>query len=135
MMNVADFDALLVQKQNFNNLDNLAASAANQQMTQQAVKSVQAVQAMPTATGYMPENATLPMFQKQAEAEKAAAEAAAKAQQAPQFFIAYNGEQKGPLSIDQLRGLVIVGIIDENTQVWRQGTPNWTDLKTCLTNL
>jgi hypothetical protein len=52
-----------------------------------------------------------------------------------QFYVLLNGAQKGPLTLEQLKGLAVVDVINEATQVWRMGTPEWTDLKTCLASL
>jgi len=109
------------------------ASGANQQMGRQAVQNIQGFQAMPTAKGYIPDHSVLPIFQRQAQAQE---QLAAQAQQAAvQFFVNIAGVQKGPITLEQLKGLAIVDVIDENTAVWRVGTPEWTDLKTCLANL
>ena len=56
-------------------------------------------------------------------------------QQICDHFVIINGQQRGPVSLEQLKGLAICEVIDENSQVWLQGTPNWTDLKTCLSQL
>ena len=53
----------------------------------------------------------------------------------PLFFVALNGQQKGPLTLEQLKGLAVCDIIDENSPVWMQGMADWTDLKTCLSQL
>lgn len=120
-----DFDALVYKNQGFNTMDNLANSAVTQQMSQQTLQSVQTMQT-PTQQGYVPQHVVLPVFQKQTEQQKAAS---------PQFFVAINGQQKGPLTLEQLKGLALCDIIDENSSVWMQGMPNWTDLKTCLSQL
>lgn len=130
-MNANDFDALMAQ--GFYTAEKSVASGANRQMAQQAVQNIQGFQSMPTAKGYVPDHTVLPVFERQAVLEQEAA--ARKAREQAQFFVLINGAQKGPVSLEQLKGLAIVDVIDENTQVWRQGTPEWTDLKTCLANL
>lgn len=55
----------------FNTLDKLAASDAAEKMTKQAMQNIQAMQSMPTAKGFVPDHTVLPVFQRQAEAEKA----------------------------------------------------------------
>lgn len=120
-----DFDALVYKNQGFNTMDNLANSAVTQQMSQQTLQSVQTMQT-PTQQGYVPQHVVLPVFQKQTEQQRTAS---------PQFFVAINGQQKGPLTLEQLKGLALCDIIDENSSVWMQGMPNWTDLKTCLSQL
>ena len=123
-----DFDALMVQRQGFNTLDTLANSAVTQTMSQQTLQSVQTMQT-PMPQGHIPQHVVLPIFQKQAEQQQAATAPAL------QFFVIINGQQRGPVSLEQLKGLAICEVIDENSQVWLQGTPNWTDLKTCLAQL
>ncbi len=54
----------------FHNLDNLAASDAAEKMTKQTLQNIQAMQSMPTAKGFVPDHTVLPVFQRQAEAEK-----------------------------------------------------------------
>ncbi len=120
-----DFDALVYKNQGFNTLDNFANSAATQQMSQQTLQNIQTMQT-PMPQGHVPQHVVLPVFQKKAELQNSAT---------PQFFVALNGQQKGPLTLEQLKGLAIVDIINEETQVWQAGTPAWTDLKTCLSNL
>lgn len=128
-----DFDALMVQRQGFNTLDTLANSAVTQTMSQQTLQSVQTMQT-PMPQGHIPQHVVLPIFQKQAEQQQQQ-QAAASAAPALQFFVIINGQQRGPVSLEQLKGLAICEVIDENSQVWLQGTPNWTDLKTCLSQL
>ena len=123
-----DFDALMVQRQGFNTLDTLANSAVTQTMSQQTLQSVQTMQT-PMPQGHIPQHVVLPIFQKQAEQQQAATAPAL------QLFVIINGQQRGPVSLEQLKGLAICDVIDENSQVWLQGTPNWTDLKTCLAQL
>jgi len=118
------FDALMGQ--GFNTLNKAAAADPSRQMTQQAIDNIHSLQNMPTAKGYIPDHSVLPVFQKQAEFE---------AKKNALFFVLLNGEQKGPLTLEQLKGLAITDVIDENSQVWKQGTPEWTDLKTCLANV
>lgn len=130
-MKANEFDALMAQ--GFYTAEKSVASGANQQMTQQAVQNVQAFQAMPTAKGYVPDHTVLPIFERQAQMEQEAA--ARKQQEQAQFFVLLNGAQKGPLTLEQLKGLAIADVIDESTQVWRTNTPEWTDLKTCLATL
>ena len=124
-MNAMDFDALMINNQGFNTLDNLANSAATQQMSQQTLQNIQTMQT-PMPQGHTPQHVVLPVFQKQAEQAKAAT---------PLFFVAIDGQQKGPISLEQLKGLAICDVINEASPVWMQGTPNWTDLKTCLSQL
>ena len=124
-MDAMDFDALIINSQGFNTLDNLANSAATQQMSQQTLQSILTMQT-PIPQGHLPQSVVLPVFQKQAEQAKAAT---------PQFFVVVNGQQKGPISLEQLKGLAICDVINEASPVWMQGTPNWTDLKTCLSQL
>ncbi len=120
-----DFDALVYSNQGFNTMDNLVNSAATQKMSQQTLQNIQTMQT-PMPQGYTPQHVVLPVFKKKQ---------AQQPSQQLQFFVALNGVQKGPFSLEQLKGLAIADVIDEKTQVWQSGTPTWTDLKTCLTNL
>lgn len=128
-MNPMDFDALMIHSQGFNTLDNLANSDVTQTMSQQTLQNVRTMQT-PMPQGHIPQHVVLPVFQKQAEQQQQQPAAPAL-----QFFVIINGQQKGPVSLEQLKGLAICDVIDENSQVWLQGTPNWTDLKTCLAQL
>jgi len=96
--------------QGFNTMEKSVASGANQMMAQQAVQNIQAFQAMPTAKGYVPDHTVLPIFQKK-------------------FYVLINNEQKGPLTYEQLKGLIIADVINEDTQIWQEGTPEWKPLK------
>lgn len=124
-MDAMDFDALMYNNQGFNTLDNLANSAATQNMSQQTLQAIQTLQT-PMPQGHVPQHVVLPVFQKQAQQQ---------ANNNLQFFIVLNGGQKGPFTLEQLKGLAIADVIDENTQIWQSGTPAWIDLKTCLANL
>ena len=124
-MNPQDFDALLSTGTGFYTQNQMVNSGINNQMAQQALHNVQAMQtAVPM--GNVPNIPVNPAFEQMAQ-ERKAAEA--------QFHVLINGEQKGPLSLEQLKGLAIADVINENSQVWRIGTPEWTDLKTCLANI
>ena len=127
-MNPMDFDALMIHNQGFNTLDNLANSAATPTMSQQTLQNVRIMQT-PMPQGHIPQHVVLPVFQKQTEQQQQPAAPAL------QFFVIIDGQQRGPLSLEQIKGLAICDVIDENSQVWLQGTPNWTDLKTCLAQL
>lgn len=124
-MNPNEFDALVYNNQGFNTMDNLVNSAATTQMSQQTLQSIQTMQT-PMPQGHIPQHVVLPVFNNQPKTNPV---------QQLQFFVVLNGTQKGPFTLEQLKGLVIAEVIDENTQVWQSGTPSWTDLKTCLTNL
>ena len=124
-MNPQDFDALLSTQSGFYSQTQMVNSDANHRLTQQALQNVQAMQtAVPL--GNVPGVPVSPAFEQMAQ-ERKALEA--------QFHVLLNGAQKGPLTLEQLKGLAIADVIDENTQVWRVGTKDWTDLKTCLNNL
>ncbi len=124
-MNAMDFDALVYNNQGFNTMDSVTNSGVTQQLSQQALQNIQTMQTV-MPQGHVPQHVVLPVFQKQAEQQQAAS---------LQFFVALNGQQKGPLTLEQLKGLALCDIIDENSAVWMQGMPNWTDLKTCLSQL
>ena len=124
-MEAMDFDALVYKNQGFNTLDNFANSAVTQQMSQQTLQNIQTMQP-PMPQGHVPQHVVLPVFQKQAEQQKSAT---------PLFFVALNGQQKGPLTLEQLKGLAVCDIIDENSPVWMQGMSEWANLKTCLSQV
>ena len=126
-MTAMDFDALVMNPQGFNTMDNLAASNASQQMAQQTLQNIQTMQT-PMPQGTVPQHVVLPIFQKQEKQN------AAKPDE-PCFFVALNGTQKGPFTLEQLKGLAIADVIDVDTQVWMPGLSEWTDLKTCLASL
>jgi hypothetical protein len=129
-MNPLDFDALILNNQGFNTLDTLAQSNNVQSMTQTTLQSIQAMQT-PVPQGHIPQHVVLPIFQKQ----EAATPAAGMSQNQPQFFAIVNGSQKGPFTLEQLKGLAIADVINSESLVWMQGLPEWVDLKTCLSNL
>lgn len=126
-MNAIDFDALILNNQGFNTLDNLSHSNAVQDMAQQTLHNIKTMQTqMPQ--GRMPEHVVLPIFQKQDVNNN-------NKQIEQHFFVIVNGEQKGPLTQEQLKGLAIADVINVDTLVWMPGLPDWTDLKTCLAQL
>ncbi|MCQ2285992.1 MAG: DUF4339 domain-containing protein [Bacteroidales bacterium] len=126
-MDAMDFDALILNNQGFNTLDNLAQSNVVQDMAKQTLQNIQTMQT-PMPAGHVPQHVVLPVFQKQQlnNGEK---------QTEKQFFVIINGVQKGPFTLEQVKGLAIADVIDTDTQVWMPGMPNWTDLKTCLSQL
>ncbi len=125
IMNPQEFDALVSAGTGFYSQNQMVNSGVNNQMTQQALQSVQAMQTQ-VPMGNVPAAPTMPTFDRLAQEQEAA-----KAQ----FYVLLNGVQKGPLTLEQLKGLAIADVINEATQVWRLGTPEWTDLKTCLANI
>ncbi|WP_298263078.1 SPFH domain-containing protein [uncultured Lutibacter sp.] len=46
-----------------------------------------------------------------------------------QYFYAVNGQQMGPVSIEQLKGFFANRTINKDSLVWKQGMANWTPLK------
>ena len=124
-MNPQEFDALVSASSGFYTQNQMVQSGVNSQMTQQALQNIQAMQT-PVAVGNVTQAASSPVFDR-LEQERKVAEA--------QFFVLLNGAQKGPLTLEQLKGLAIADVIDENTQVWKQGTTEWVSLKDCLANL
>ena len=124
-MNPQDFDALLSTSTGFYTQNQMVNSGINNQMAAQALQNVQAMQTQ-VPMGNVPNIPVSPAFEQMAQDRKAA-EAV--------FFVLINGEQKGPLNLEQLKGLAIADVINENTQVWQQGTTDWTDLKSCLARI
>lgn len=121
-MNPQDFDALLSTGTGFYTQNQMVNSGINNQMTQQALNNVQAMQT-PVPMGSIPGLPDSPDFNKMNQ------------QMLPLFYVLINNEQKGPFTLDQLKGLAIADVINEDTQVWQQGTPEWMALKACLANL
>lgn len=129
-MNPLDFDALILNNQGFNTLDSQANSNNVQNMTQTTLQSIQAMQtAVPQ--GHLPQHVVLPTFQKQ----EAPTPVAGMAQNQHQFFAIVNGSQKGPFTLEQLKGLAIADVINSESLVWMPGMSGWVDMKTCLSNL
>lgn len=129
-MNPLDFDALILNNQGFNTLDSSANSNNIQNMTQTTLQSIQTMQTqMPQ--GHLPQHVVLPAFQK----HEPATPVAGMSQSNHQFFAVVNGEQKGPFSLEQLKGLAIADVINPDSMVWMPGMPEWVNLKTCLSNL
>lgn len=126
-MTAMDFDALVMNPQGFNTLNNFANSSASQQLTQQTLQNIQTMQT-PMPQGHLPEHVTLPIFQKQQERY-------AKMPEDANIFVALNGLQKGPFTLEQLKGLAIADVINADSPVWMPGMSEWVDLKTCLANL
>lgn len=126
-MNSTEFDALLLKPQGFNTLDNLANSGATQQLSHQTLQAVQTMQT-PIPQGHLPQHVVLPIFQKKEEQ-------VVQQQNEPDIFVALNGAQKGPFTLEQLKGLAIADVINEDSQVWKPGLSTWTNLRTFLANL
>ncbi len=42
-----------------------------------------------------------------------------------QFYVAVNGQQVGPLTLEQVQQMIASGQVNQNTYVWKQGLPNW----------
>lgn len=47
-----------------------------------------------------------------------------------QFFALINGQQQGPLSMEQISSFVSQNMINGETMVWKQGMPSWAQAKT-----
>jgi len=45
------------------------------------------------------------------------------------FFIAVDGKQQGPVSVDQLKASIAAGSVNRQTLVWKNGMPNWVPLE------
>jgi uncharacterized RDD family membrane protein YckC len=48
------------------------------------------------------------------------------------YFYAVNGQQTGPVSEEQLRGMVTSGALPADTLIWREGMPQWQAFSTAL---
>ena len=124
------FDSLILNQQGFNTLDSVAQSDSINAMAQQTLQNIQTMQT-PMPQGHIPQHVVLPIFQKQENARQTPPPVPSQ----EQFFVIINDQQKGPLSLEQVKGLAIADVIDETSQVWMPGMPEWTDLKTCLGQL
>jgi hypothetical protein len=129
-MNPMDFDSLILNNQGFNTMDNLANSNTVQNMTQATLQNIQSMQT-PVQQGFLPQHVVIPAFQDKLKNNAAPA----SAQNSHQFFAVVNGAQKGPFTLEQLKGLAIADVINEDSLVWMQGMPEWVALKICLANL
>ena len=49
--------------------------------------------------------------------------------QAVQYYYAYNGQQAGPVSFEQLRALFANRTVNKDSLVWKQGMSSWAALK------
>ena len=48
------------------------------------------------------------------------------------YYYAVNGQQTGPVTEEQLRGMVTAGSIPADTLIWREGMPQWQPFSTAL---
>ena len=126
-MEAMDFDALVFNNQDFNTLDNLSRSDANQRMSRQVLQNIQTMQT-PLPKGHIPQHVVLPVFNNEPNVPTGA-------QKGYQFFVIINEQQKGPFTLEQLKGLAIADVINVDTKVWMPGLSDWLDLKTCLGSL
>lgn len=121
-MNPQEFDALLSSSTGFYTQNQMVASGVNNQMVQQSLQNVQTMQTQ-VPIGNVPEQPSNPLFEQIYQ------------KSTDQFYVLINNEQKGPFSLEQLKGLAIADIITPQSMVWSQGMPQWTELKTCLAAL
>lgn len=119
------FDALVSTSTGYYTQNQMVNSGINNQMTAQALQNVQAMQTQ-VPMGNVPAQAVSPAFEQIAQDRKAAE---------AQFFVLINGEQKGPLTLEQLKGLAIADVINEDSQIWQVGTPEWATLKAALAHI
>jgi hypothetical protein len=47
----------------------------------------------------------------------------------PTYFVAIEGQQKGPFTLDQLRAEISEGRVQRGTLAWRNGMANWTAIE------
>lgn len=126
-MDPRQFDSLIINNQGFNTLNNIVSSNTSQGLAQQTLQSIQTMQTpAPPEPKFAPAglcgvNPTQPITQNNIPPH--------------QFYAVVNGSQKGPFSLEQLKGLAIADVLNTESMVWLVGSPEWTDLKTCLANL
>lgn len=118
-MDPKEFDALVSSGTGFYTQNQMVSSGINNQMTQQSLNNVQAMQTQ-VPLGNVPAAPTMPTFDRLAKEQQAAQ---------PQFYVLINNEQKGPLNLEQLKGLAIADVINADSPVWQVGTPEWATLK------
>lgn len=133
-MNGMEFDALILKNQGFNTMDALASSNAVQSMAQSSLQGIQTMQT-PVPQGHLPQHAVLPAFQNHEPSKPVAGMNQVHQQDQYQFFAIVNDAQKGPFTLEQLKGLAIADVITPESLVWMPGMSEWVDLKTCLSNL
>ena len=124
-MNPQDFDALVSAGTGFYTQNQMVGSGVSPQISKQTLNSVQTMQTQ-VPLGNVPAPPSSPVFERLAQ-ERETLEA--------QFYVLINGEQKGPLTLEQLKGLAIADVITPESMVWRLGTPEWADLKTSLASI
>ncbi|MBE6240281.1 MAG: DUF4339 domain-containing protein [Bacteroidales bacterium] len=129
-MDPRQFDSLILQNQGFNTLNNVVHSNVVQNMAEQTLQSVHAMQGMqitqPKESAYNPAGLYGVNPQHQPLQPNTSQH---------QFLAVVNGAQKGPFTLEQLKGLAIADVISEDTLVWMQGMPEWVSLRVCLANL
>lgn len=126
-MDPRQFDSLILTNQGFNTLNNVANSNVVQGMAQQTLQSIQTMQTpTPTAPSFTPMGLCGVTSNPQSAPNNVCQH---------QFYAVVNGGQKGPFTLEQLKGLAIAEVINEDTLVWMQGMPEWVSLKICLSNL
>jgi len=113
----------------FNPLDKIAHSDLAQDLTQQTIENIKKVQT-PTQTGFVPKPVVTPLMQEIISRQNALA--AKNAQKQPplleHFFLAIDGEAKGPYTVAQVKAFLHNGTIDSNTYCWKQGYTDWVIL-------
>ena len=118
-MDPKEFDALVSSGTGFYTQNQMVSSGINNQMTQQSLNNVQTMQTK-VPLGNVPAPPSSPVFERLAQEREAAQ---------PQFYVLINGEQKGPLNLEQLKGLAIADVINADSPIWQVGTPEWATLK------
>lgn len=118
-MDPKEFDALVSAGTGFYTQNQMVNSGINNQMTQQSLNNLQTMQTQ-VPLGNVPAAPTMPTFDRLAKEQQAAQ---------PLFYVLINNEQKGPLNLEQLKGLAIADVINADSPVWQVGTPEWATLK------
>ncbi len=70
--------------------------------------------------------AMMQMMMNQQTARPAAQPGAVPPPLSPQFYVAVNGQQVGPLTLEQIQQMIAKGQVNKNTYVWKPGLANWT---------
>lgn len=125
-MNVKDLDALY----GFMTLKDLVKTGFQQDLARQLQQSMSTVQTQ-TQKGYMPVNVVLPTISKKEEQQAIAAQS----EQSHSIYVSLNGDRKGPMTIENLKGLVIADLVNDDTLVWMAGLENWMKLGQLLSQI
>ncbi len=110
----------------YKTLDEIAQSNLTQELAAQTLQNIQQMQ-VPTQTGFTPKTVVLPLMENimNQQTEKEAELRQQQPPQMPKYYLAVNGEQKGPFTVPQIKDFVARGIITTNDLCWAPGFSGW----------